>query len=63
LASLSGEAERACALVLGYRLAEDKLTAHKDDVRRVADELLNRWSLAHRMARIERDELIALLPN
>jgi hypothetical protein len=61
LAMLPGEAERAGALALGYRLAEHKLTAHKDDVRKVADELLRRWSLAHRTARIERDELIALL--
>jgi hypothetical protein len=61
LASLSGEAERAGALALGYRLAEDKLTAHKDDVRKVADALLNRWTLARRVARIDREELIALL--
>jgi hypothetical protein len=61
LASLSGEAQRADALAIGYRLAEAKLTAHKDDVRKVADALLRRWSLAHRLARIERDELIALL--
>jgi hypothetical protein len=61
LATISGEAERAGALALGFRLAEDKLTAHQDDVRKVADELLRRWSLAHRTARISRDELIALL--
>jgi hypothetical protein len=61
LASLSGEAQRAGALAMGYRLAAEKLAAHKDDVRKVADELLNRWSLAHRLARIEHDELIALL--
>jgi hypothetical protein len=58
---LSGGAQRAAALAVGYRLAKDKLTAHEDDVRKVADALMSRWSLAHRLARIERDELIALL--
>jgi len=61
LATLHGKAQRARALALGYRLAQHTLTAHKDEVRKVADELLNRWSLAHRIARIERDELITLL--
>jgi hypothetical protein len=54
------EADRRTARAEGYRLANEKLKEHEDDVRKVADRLMRKWSVKDRIIRIERDELIAL---
>ena len=60
LSDLASEAQRAAALAAGYRFASEKLTAHRDDVRKIAPALMDRWSLAGPV-RIERAEMITLL--
>jgi hypothetical protein len=60
LLSLFPEAERRAARAQGYRLAEEKLKANADAVRRIADALFTRRFNADR-PRIEGDDLAALL--
>ena len=55
------KSERRAARVEGYRLADEKLKANADVVGRIAAELMCRWSIRDRVARIEGGELLALL--
>lgn len=55
------EAERLAALVEGFSLADEKLRANEQTVRNIADTLFERRFA--NVARIEGDELIALLDN
>ena len=59
LSQLSESVSRA-AMAEAYRLADEKLTAHEDDVRKIADEFLHKWRVPDHTVRIERDELIEL---
>jgi hypothetical protein len=55
------ETDRRSALTAAFRLADEKLKQHGDDVHTVVDELMRRWSVKVRVARIERNTLIELL--
>ena len=57
------ETERHAALAGGCLLADEKLRMSANLARRVADELMRRWSIRDRVARIEGDELAILLKS